>query len=231
MRKLFFISFIFIFSTLGILTYLWTPLAVLFIFATPLFLLGLHDALQTKKAILRNFPLLGHFRYLFELIRPEIQQYFIESESDGAPIPREIRSVVYQRAKQATDTLPFGTQRNVYAEGYEWIGHSLAPQHVNPHDLRISIGGSLCKKPYSASLLNISAMSYGALSKNAVLALNGGAKLGGFYHNTGEGGVSPHHLQEGGDLIWQIGTGYFGCRTADGNFCAETFQATCRSLP
>ncbi len=224
MRNLFFISSFLALAAASALTFLWTPFSVLFLFVLPLVVLGLHDAFQTKKAILRNFPLLGHFRYLFELIRPEIQQYFIESETDGAPVPRETRSVVYQRAKQQTDTLPFGTQRNVYAEGYEWIAHSLAPQHLKIEDLRISIGGALCKKPYSASVLNISAMSYGALSKNAVQALNGGAKLGGFYHNTGEGGVSPYHLQSGGDLIWQIGTGYFGCRTADGNFSAKDFQ-------
>lgn len=224
MRNLFFISSFLGLAAVSFLTFLWTPFCALFLFVVPPVALGLHDAFQTKKAILRNFPLLGHFRYLFELIRPEIQQYFIESETDGAPVPRETRSVVYQRAKQQTDTLPFGTQRNVYAEGYEWIGHSLSPQHLKIEDLRVSIGGTLCKKPYSASILNISAMSYGALSKNAVQALNGGAKLGGFYHNTGEGGVSPYHLQEGGDLIWQIGTGYFGCRTADGNFSAQDFK-------
>jgi glutamate synthase domain-containing protein 2 len=225
-RNVFFVFSALILFAIGCATYfsqhaLWA----LVVFLPPI-TLGANDAFQTKKAILRNFPLIGHFRYLFEMVRPEIQQYFIESETDGSPVPRETRSVVYQRAKQQTDTLPFGTQRNVYAEGYEWISHSLAPQHVDPVELRIAIGGPQCSKPYSASLFNISAMSYGALSKNAIQALNGGAKLGGFYHNTGEGGVSPHHLSEGGDLVWQIGTGYFGCRLPDGNFCAETFQAT-----
>jgi len=190
----------------------------------PLFAYGLHNIFQEKKAILRNFPLIGVFRYFFEMIRPEIQQYFVESETDGAPVPREIRSLIYQRAKQQTDTLPFGTQRNVYSEGYEWISHSLAPKHVDAQKLRIMIGGSQCKKPYSASVFNISAMSYGALSNNAVSALNGGAKLGGFYHNTGEGGLSPYHLAEGGDVVWQIGTGYFGCRNSDGTFNAELFR-------
>ncbi len=162
------------------------------------------------------------------MIRPEIQQYFVESDTDGAPIPREIRSVVYQRAKLETDTLPFGTQLNVYAQGYEWIAHSLSPKHVDPHDLRITVGGPSCKKPYLASIFNISAMSYGAISKNAVLALNGGAKLGGFYQNTGEGGVSPYHLSEGGDLVWQIGTGYFGARNNAGEFCPQTFSDMAR---
>jgi glutamate synthase domain-containing protein 2 len=169
------------------------------------------------------------FRYGFEMIRPEIQQYFIESDTDGAPIPRDVRSVVYQRAKQQTDTLPFGTQKNVYAEGYEWISHSLAPVHADSKSLRISVGGPQCSQPYLASRLNISAMSYGALSRTAIQSLNGGAKIGGFYHNTGEGGLSPHHLSEGGDLVWQVGTGYFGCRTKDGDFAPELFKETASS--
>jgi glutamate synthase domain-containing protein 2 len=225
MRSLFFrLSFAAV-SAISLLSYFWIWSALLFVPVLPLVFIGLRDAFQTKRAILRNFPLLGHFRFLLEKIRPEIQQYFIESETDGTPVAREVRSVVYQRAKQQTDTLPFGTQRNVYADGYEWIGHSLAPKHVKAADLRVQIGGPDCKKPYSASVLNISAMSYGSLSKNAVLALSGGAKLGGFYHNTGEGGVSPHHLAGGADIVWQIGTGYFGCRTADGNFNPELFKA------
>lgn len=209
---------------IGAATYFYPLTAWSLVLVVPLFAQGLKDALQNKRAILKNFPLIGHARYLFEMIRPEIQQYFIESETNGTPIPREIRSVVYQRAKQQTDTLPFGTQRDVYSEGYEWLSHSLAPQKVDPATLRITVGGPDCKKPYSANIFNISAMSYGALSKNAVLALSGGAKLGGFYHNTGEGGVSPYHLEGGGDLVWQIGTGYFGCRDEQGNFSADTFQ-------
>ncbi|MGE3756690.1 MAG: FMN-binding glutamate synthase family protein [Pseudobdellovibrionaceae bacterium] len=194
------------------------------VIAGPIIGLGLSHALQRKHSILRNFPLLGGVRYLLETIRPEIQQYFIESETDGQPIAREIRSVVYQRAKMETDTVPFGTQRDVYEKGYEWLNHSMTPKHVDPTFLRVSIGGPQCQKPYLASILNISAMSYGSLSTNAVLALNGGAQLGGFYHNTGEGGVSPHHFSEGGDIVWQIGTGYFGCRTPTGDFCADSFQ-------
>ena len=188
----------------------------------PLIILGLWDFFQTKHAVLRNFPIIGHFRYFFEMIRPEINQYFIESNTDGVPFSREQRSVVYQRAKKVLDTLPFGTQKDVYEVGYEWVNHSLKPVHVDPKDLRISVGGPQCKKPYSASILNISAMSFGALSKNAVMALNQGAELDGFAHNTGEGGISKYH-QQGGDLIWQIGTGYFGCRTEDGRFCPKQF--------
>jgi glutamate synthase domain-containing protein 2 len=223
-RKIFFRSSAFAVLAVSILSFFWIWFSVLFVLLLPLVALGLRDAFQTKRAILRNFPLLGHFRFLLEKIRPEIQQYFIESETDGTPVAREVRSVVYQRAKQQTDTLPFGTQRNVYADGYEWIGHSLSPKHVKSDSLKVTIGGPDCKKPYSASVLNISAMSYGALSKNAILALSGGASLGGFYHNTGEGGVSPYHLAGGADLVWQIGTGYFGCRTADGSFNPELFK-------
>lgn len=192
----------------------------------PLVLLGLYDVAQTRHAVLRNFPIVGHGRYLLEMIRPEINQYFIESNSDGRPFSRELRSIVYQRAKKQLETLPFGTQLDVYAVGYEWVNHSLAPKHVDPESLRIDIGGNACTKPYSASLFNISAMSFGSLSNRAVLSLNEGAKRGGFAHNTGEGGVSPYHLEPGGDLIWQIGTGYFGCRTPEGNFDPELFRET-----
>jgi glutamate synthase domain-containing protein 2 len=223
-RRLFFVLSFSLFSFIALISYFQPAVLWSLVIFGPVFALGLRDSLQTRKAVLRNFPLLGGFRYFFEMIRPEIQQYFVESETDGAPVPRETRSVVYQRAKQQTDTLPFGTQRNVYAEGYEWLSHSLAPKHVDPSSLRITIGGPQCLKPYSASRFNISAMSYGALSNNAVLSLNGGAKLGGFYHNTGEGGLSPYHLAEGGDVVWQIGTGYFGCRTNDGNFSPEIFK-------
>lgn len=224
MRNLFFWTSGVVLLATAIAAYFNTWWAVSLFFTLPLIALGTYHALQTKRAILRNFPLLGGLRYFFEMIRPEIQQYFVESETDGAPVPRELRSVVYQRAKRQTDTLPFGTQRNVYEPGYEWIAHSLSPVHVDPKELRVTIGGSQCKQPYSASVFNISAMSYGALSRTAVQALNGGAKLGQFYHNTGEGGVSPYHQIEGGDLVWQIGTGYFGCRTPDGQFAPDLFQ-------
>lgn len=186
--------------------------------------LGIYDLTQTKHTILRNFPVLGHGRYLMEMVRPGIQQYFVESDTSGRPVPREIRSLVYQRAKAEPQTVPFGTQRDVYAEGYEWVNHTLAPIHVPDEALFVEIGGPDCQHPYRASLLNVSAMSYGSLSKEAVRAINQGAKAGGFAHNTGEGGVSPHHLAPEGDLIWQVGTGYFGCRAEDGGFSPEAFE-------
>lgn len=199
-------------------TGLWSLVLVI-----PFLLVGFNDLLQTKQAIRRNFPVLGNFRYLLEMIRPEINQYFIESNTDGAPINRENRSVVYQRAKKVTDTIPFGTQQDVYREGYEFVGHSMRPHHVDPATLRVIVGGPQCKQPYDASIFNISAMSYGSLSQNALLSLNGGAKDGGFAHNTGEGGLSSWHLENGGDIIWQIGTGYFGCRDNKGQFHSELF--------
>jgi len=189
-----------------------------------LILIGAYDALQREHTILRNFPLIGHLRYLFEVFRPEIQQYFIDSNIDANPIEREFRSIVYQRSKGELETKPFGTQRNLYRIGYEWAGHSIAPLSLPDEEPRLSIGGDECTQPYSASMLNISAMSFGALSKNAILALNGGARQGGFAHNTGEGAISPYHLQPGGDLIWQVGTGYFGCRTSDGDFDPDLFR-------
>ena len=190
----------------------------------PLIVIGLHDAFQSQHTILRNFPVIGHGRYLLEAIRPEIQQYFIESNIDAFPIDREFRAVAYQRAKGALETQPFGTQRDVYRVGYEWCPHSIAPSEPLSEAPRVDIGGPDCVKPYSASMLNVSAMSFGALSKNAVLALNLGAAKGDFAHNTGEGGISPYHLEPGGDLIWQIGTGYYGCRTRDGGFDPEVFE-------
>ena len=203
-------------------SYFWPAAWYGALIAGPIVLLGTVDMLQTRRAIRRNFPVIGHIRYLFEMIRPEIQQYFVESDIDGRPFNREERSLVYQRAKGALDTLPFGTQRDVYASGYEWINHSIVP--VEPLDAspRVMIGEGRCEKPYYASIFNISAMSFGALSGNAIEALNRGALEGGFAHNTGEGSISPHHLR-GGDLIWQIGTGYFGCRYADGGFDPDQF--------
>lgn len=190
----------------------------------PLIAIGLYDALQKRHTVLRNFPLIGRIRYFLEMIRPEIQQYFIEGDIDQHPISREFRNIAYQRAKKELETRPFGTQRDVYDPGYEWASHSMtarAPVDCSP---RVQIGGPDCRQPYSASILNISAMSFGALSSSAILALNGGAKLGNFAHNTGEGGLSRYHLEPGGDLIWQVGTGYFGCRTKDGNFDAKRFR-------
>jgi glutamate synthase domain-containing protein 2 len=197
------------------------------IFWVPILALGIHDMFQVKHAILKNFPIVGHFRYILEAIRPEINQYFIESNIDGKPFAREQRAIVYQRAKKVSQALPFGTQRELYQVGYEWVQHSINPIHPDADQYlkyRVKIGGSDCKKPYHASLLNISAMSYGSLSKNAVLALSGGAKIGQFYHNTGEGGISPHHIEGGADLVWQIGTGYFGCRDQQGKFSLEHFR-------
>jgi len=193
----------------------------------PLIYLGIHDMLQHKQSIKRNFPLVGRARYMLEKIRPEIYQYFIESNTEGTPINRNDRAVVYQRAKQQIDTTPFGTQLNVYADGYEWMSHSIKPLDFlkleqNP---RVMFGGEQCKQPYSMSVLNVSAMSFGSLSRNAIEALNGGAKIGGFAHNTGEGGLSPYHLKHGGDLIWQIGTGYFSARAVDGKFSEDAFKA------
>ena len=219
MRSLFIKLLISFFSIIVLLSYfvsihiLWS-----FIFFGPIMLLGIRDLFQTKRAILRNFPVIGHFRYFLEEIRPEIRQYFIESDTEGVPFGRDQRSLVYQRAKKQRDTVPFGTVHDVYKVGYEWVNHSLSPIHLELKDMRIKIGGDECKQPYFASLLNISAMSFGSLSKNAVLSLSNGAKLGKFAHNTGEGGISPYHIEGGADLIWQIGTGYFGCRTEDGHF-------------
>ncbi len=197
--------------------------AVLALLFMALVLVGLFDLTQTRHAILRNYPIAAHLRFLLEKIRPEIRQYFLESDKDGTPFARDKRAIVYQRAKQALDKRPFGTQYDVYGERYEWLHHSLAPKPQAPLDsLRVTIGPE-GQQPYSASVLNISAMSYGALSANAIRALNKGARLGGFAHDTGEGGVSPYHREMGGDLIWELGSGYFGCRRADGGFDPEAF--------
>lgn len=186
--------------------------------------IGIRDMAQPSHTIRRNFPVLGHMRYLLESVRPEIRQYFIEDDNEGKPFSREQRSIVYQRAKGMSDTQPFGTRRDVYLEGYEWVNQSVWPTEVAEQHKRVTIGNHDCKQPYSASRLNVSGMSYGALSDNAILALNEAAKNGNFYHNTGEGGVSRFHLQPGGDIVWNIGTGYFGCRAKDGTFDAPQFQ-------
>jgi len=200
------------------------PLIVLVLLA-----IGFYNTVQTKHAILRNFPILGYFRYFFEMISPEIQQYFIERSTDGKPFSRNQRTLVYQRAKNIEATTPFGTQLELNRSSYEGIKHAMFPKKVNENLPRVWIGGKDCRQPYEASLLNISAMSFGALSENAVKALNQGAHKGNFYHNTGEGGLTEFHLQ-GGDITWQIGTGYFGCRTPEGNFDAEKFKEKA-SLP
>src|SRR5882757_6687705 len=186
-------------------------------------LLGIRDLTQKSHAVLRNYPISAHIRFLLEEIRPEMRQYFFESEKDGMPFSRDTRALVYQRAKMVLDKRPFGTQEDVYREGYEWMHHSMSPKAHTGGEFRLTIGGPDCAKPYSASVFNISAMSFGALSPNAVRALNAGAKKGGFAHDTGEGGFSPYHAEMGGDIIWEIGSGYFGCRHLDGTFDPEAF--------
>ena len=197
-----------------------------FVLIIPLLLVGFYDMTQTKHSLWRNYPLMARWRWVMEALRGPMHQYFVEPETGGAPTNRMFRSVVYQRAKKHLDTLPLGTKIDVYRIGYEWMDHSLSALRESDinKDLRVLIGGSNCLQPYDASLFNISAMSFGALSQNAILALNGGAKIGNFAHNTGEGSISPYHLEPGGDLIWQVGTGYFGCRGKDGLFSDELFK-------
>ena len=203
----------------------WRPVLWLLLVLAPFAALGFYDLFQTQHSIRRNFPLFGRGRWIMERIRPYVRQYFVESDTDGTPINRMFRSIVYQRAKGTRETVPLGTRIDTYRTGYEWIGHSLAAVDASAidRDLRVLVGGADCSQPYRASIFNISAMSFGALSRNAILALNRGARAGGFAHNTGEGGISPHHLRHGGDLIWQIGTGYFGCRDPKGRFSPELF--------
>ncbi len=189
--------------------------------------IGIRDLRQTRHAILRNYPVIGHLRFLFEWVRPEIRQYFIESDNEASPFSRQQRSLVYQRAKGEPDKRPFGTQLDVQAEGYEWLNHSLAPTHLPGHDFRVTIGAGRAQ-PYDISVFNISAMSFGALSANAILALNKGAKKGGFAHDTGEGSISQYHRVHGGDLVWEIASGYFGCRDAQGRFDPERFAEQAR---
>lgn len=209
-------------NDMGWLPYLAVPLAL----TGGLSLLGLRDLTQTRHAILRNYPIAAHLRFLLEDIRPEMRQYFFEGEKDGRPFSRDQRALVYQRAKKVLDKRPFGTMYNVYDESYEWLTHSMAPLAPSQEAFRVEVGATTCAQPYSASVLNVSGMSYGALSPNAIRAINKGAKAGGFAHNTGEGSISRYHEQYGGDLVWQIGSGYFGCRTEDGRFSPERFAET-----
>jgi len=187
--------------------------------------LGVKDLIQTKHSVLRNYPIAGHMRYMLEAIRPELRQYLFEGDRDEAPFSREQRSLVYQRAKGVEDKKPFGTAEQVYSAGYAWLTHSVVPVMIESSDFRIQIGGRECLQPYSASIYNISAMSFGALSGNAISALNKGAQIGGFAHDTGEGGISRHHREHGGDLIYQVASGYFGCRDAHGRFDPASFEA------
>ncbi|MBT1701985.1 FMN-binding glutamate synthase family protein [Chryseosolibacter indicus] len=226
MRKIFVISSVSITLLIIVWSLFWLPAFGCLVIVAPFIVMGVQDMVQTKQSIRRNFPLVGRLRYVFEDLRPKIQQYFVESDTDGVPINRNDRSVIYQRAKKQIDTTPFGTQLNVYSEGYEWMSHSIVPIdfHKVDHHPRVTVGNKDCKQPYSASILNVSAMSFGSLSGAAIEALNAGAKLGGFAHNTGEGGISPPHLKYEGDLVWQIGTGYFGARDMEGNFSDDAFR-------
>lgn len=190
--------------------------------------LGTWDLLQTRSTLRRNYPILAHFRYGLESIGPELRQYFIQGDMQEVPYSRRQRALVYQRAKNVIDVVPFGTEHDVYGVDYEWINHSMFPTSIASHDFRTRIGAESAQ-PYDASVFNISAMSFGALSANAIRALNAGARRGGFYHDTGEGSISPYHREHGGDLVWEIGSGYFGCRNGDGSFSAERFAGNARS--
>ena len=203
---------------------LWTGSGFVFpvIFAA-LTALGTWDLLQRSHTVSRNYPILANFRYLLESVGPEIRQYFIQSDTEERPFSREQRTIVYQRAKNVLDKRPFGSQLGMYDEGFEWMNHSLTPAKLTSSDFRIVIG-KRCARPYNASVFNISAMSFGSLSANAILSLNAGAKKGGFYHDTGEGSISRHHREPGGDLVWEIGSGYFGCRHPDGTFNPDMFE-------
>ncbi|GAB2837651.1 FMN-binding glutamate synthase family protein [Streptomyces daliensis] len=202
----------------------WWAAGVLLAFA----LVGLYDLVQRRHSVLRNYPVIGHLRYILESLRPELQQYFVERDFDGRPFDRDTRSIVYERAKGMADQASFGTERPVYEAGYEYFVHSVAPRPLPERPPAVRVGGPGCTRPYDMALLNVSAMSFGSLSANAILALNRGAAEGGFAHDTGEGGISDYHLRHGGDLVWEIGTGYFGCRTDDGDFDAEEFARKAR---
>lgn len=205
---------------LGAHAWLW-PLTLI---SGLLSLVGVNDLLQTRQAVRRNYPILGNIRYLVEAIRPEIRQYLLEADGDELPFSRAQRSLVYARAKNQGADKPFGTLSDVYRSGFEFIGHSMLPAaHCDPATFRVSVGGPQCTQPYSASVFNISAMSFGSLSANAIRALNQGARLGGFYHDTGEGSISPYHREHGGDLVWELGSGYFGCRDEQGRFDPQRF--------
>lgn len=203
---------------------IWSPWWLFLVVpATILTGLGTFDVVQTQHSVLRNYPILGHFRYGLETLRPELQQYFVERDTEGTPFDRNARSLIYERAKGDNEEKPFGTERNVYASGSQWLVHSVAPLKPPDELPRVTVGGPQCDRPYEMALLNVSAMSFGALSANAIMALNEGARRGGFAHDTGEGGLSKYHLRNGGDLVWELGSGYFGCRTKNGDFDADQF--------
>ncbi len=228
MRNKFYGSFAFVLLCIFLLLVMLHDVRWFLLVLVPLIILYVYDITQTKHAILRNFPILGHLRFIFEFIRPEIQQYFIANDQEERPFDRQTRSLIYQRSKNIQDTIPFGTQRDILAVGYEWVLHSMNAKKAAEVEPRIIVGNAACKQLYDSSRLNISGMSFGALSANAVMAMNLSAKIGHFAQATGEGGLSPYHLM-GGDVIWQIGTGYFGCRDNDGNFAPDEFAVeACR---
>lgn len=223
-RQGFYIVSLVVFVAIALIAFVWLPVLWLLVLAVPLFLVGMRDARHGVHNVLRNYPVIGHIRYFAEFIRPEIQQYFIATNQSGRPYSREIRDVIGSRAHGGDGIQPFGTQHDLLDEGTDFALHSLAPKEPKRETARVLFGGAACKQPYDASRLNISAMSYGALSKNAVIAMNKGAALDNFYQDTGEGGLTPHHLEGGGDIVWELGTGYFGCRTADGKFDPDKFR-------
>jgi len=227
MRKIFIVSSIVVVALIAFLAYRYSSnWYYWYILVLPFVLLGVYDMIQDKHSIARNFPVVGRARYLAEWMRPKVYQYFVEPDYDGRPFSRIFRNVIYERAKNISDTTPFGTQLNVYSDGYEWMSHSIGAISADKlnDDPRVLIGGKECTQPYNASILNVSAMSFGSLSNAAVMALNGGAAMGGFAHNTGEGGISEYHKKFGGDLVFQVGTGYFGCRDKEGKFDEEKFK-------
>ena len=193
---------------------------------TMLILVSIWDSVQARHSLRRNYPLVGRARWFFESLRPYLRSYIVESDLDGRPFSHNERALVYARSKDDISSHPFGTELNVYSEEHDWLNHSIFPNENIPAEFRIDVGGPQCDRPYSTAILNISAMSFGSLGANAIQALNLGAKMGGFYHDTGEGGFSKYHAQHGGDIVWQLGSGYFGCRDADGNFDAEQFALT-----
>lgn len=196
---------------------------IVFCLLFPLVLVGLFDVTQSEHSLLRNYPVIGSVRWIFEALRPYLRQYLMEDDQSERPYNREDRSIIYARAKNEEDRQPFGTELDTYAAEYEWMTHSLAPAPVAHEPFRVTVGGSACAQPYSASVLNVSAMSFGSLGRNAVEALNLGAHTAGCYHDTGEGGLSPYHRMHGGDIVWELGSGYFGCRNRDGTFSPERF--------
>jgi glutamate synthase domain-containing protein 2 len=215
-------------ALVGALGWFWHPALWLFVVIGPVVALGVYDMLQADNSIIRNFPVLGHLRYQAKSIAPEIHQYFVENDTDGKPFNKNQRDFVNKRSEKQAETHPFGTELDVYTESYEWALHSIYPAELLDQAPRVTLGGEDCTQPYDAAIFNISAMSFGSLSARAVRALNEGAAIGGFFHNTGEGGLSPHHLVAGADLAWEIGSAYFGCRTREGRFDPEAFEAKAR---